>query len=105
METSKTTGEIPVVFRLYDEGDIEVATPEKKDKSQNYYQLHFKQIRRPGKYRLFISIDDLGNVVPESKQSFLLNVIPHLKTNCVPCLSASLDAGKTFYCKYSNIFV
>jgi hypothetical protein len=96
MESSKTIGEIPVIFRLVDEGDVEIATP-KKEKSPGFYQLHFKRIRRPGKYRLFILIDDIGNVVPESEQYFNLNVVPHSTDYCLPCLSASLDAGKAFY--------
>jgi len=94
METSKTTGEIPVVFRLVDDRDVEITKPAKKEKFPGYYQLHFKPIRRPGKYRLFILIDDLGNVVPESEQYFNLNVVSHSKEHCLPCWSASEASGK-----------
>ena len=93
METSKTTGEIPVVFRLVDEDGNEMPKPLKKEKIQNYYKLQFDRIGKSGKFKLFILIDDLGNVVPESEQFFELNVVQHSKTGCLPCMSASVASG------------
>ena len=94
MKSSKVTAEVNVVFILRDARGEEVVRPVETTKICGFYQLRFDRIVKAGDYSIHVFIDDAGEVVPESEQFFKLKVVAHSLTECVPCISSSMYAGK-----------